>query len=355
MDDVNHSQTRAMTGALWGTALGGALGLPYEGLSQEAVLAHGGGLQRYGLLGERGFVSDDTEQTVLVVESLVRGQDDFAQTVRGFRRALLGWCLRLPSGLGLATLRACLRIGLGLRASGVPSAGNGAAMRAGIIGVYFAHDAARRRAYAAALARVTHTDARAVEGALFSAELAALCASEPAADRAELALSALRVVRNRELYEALEGAVMLARSLHPASHAPNDGHVVRTLALCCAAFVASGASAMAGIQAAIRAGGDTDTAAAIVGCWLGALHGPETLPRELLHELAGGPFGTRHLAGLAEARASSSLPVWSPLRALLRNVALYPVFVAHWLSHLLRGHAFTTRVRRGALGKGLRA
>src|SRR5208337_1577747 len=41
--------------------------------------------------------------------------------------------------IGLATLRSCVRMGLGVSPSGVVSAGNGVAMRAAIVGVFF-HD-----------------------------------------------------------------------------------------------------------------------------------------------------------------------------------------------------------------------
>src|SRR5205814_761294 len=71
------------------------------------------------------------------------------------------------------TVRACLRIAVGLTRSGVNSAGNGAAMRAAIVGVFFAEDPARRREWSDALASVTHVDARAVQGARFVAEVAA--------------------------------------------------------------------------------------------------------------------------------------------------------------------------------------
>ena len=59
------------------------------------------------------------------------------------------------------------------------SAGNGAAMRAAVVGVFFHDRAAERREFGRALAEVTHRDARAVEGALYVAELAASCARSP--------------------------------------------------------------------------------------------------------------------------------------------------------------------------------
>lgn len=57
---------------------------------------------------------------------------------------MLGWFARLPFGIGFGTLRACLRLAMGLQRSGTASAGNGAAMRAAIVGVALANDADRR-------------------------------------------------------------------------------------------------------------------------------------------------------------------------------------------------------------------
>ena len=147
-------------GTLLGTAYGDALGLAVEGMSAKAIARRFGAVERFHLLGRKGFVSDDTEQSALVAQSLARHPDDLDAAARGFRLSLLGWFLRLPWGVGLATVRACVRIALGLRRSGVQSAGNGAAMRAAVIGAAI-DDPAQRRAWSDRFAEVTHTDPRA--------------------------------------------------------------------------------------------------------------------------------------------------------------------------------------------------
>ena len=114
-----------IAGVLLGTALGDALGLPCEGMSARRIARRFGRLDRFRLLGRTGYVSDDTEQSALLAQSLARNPQDPA---RAFRYSLLGWFGRLPWGVGLATVRACFKILLGLRRSGVRSAGNGAAM-----------------------------------------------------------------------------------------------------------------------------------------------------------------------------------------------------------------------------------
>jgi ADP-ribosylglycohydrolase len=327
----------SLAGALLGTALGDAIGLVAEGMKPAAIARRFGRLDRFWLLPGVGVVSDDTEQAALIAQSLAREPADAARCARAFRRSLAGWFLRLPWGLGLATLRACVRILAGFETSGVVSAGNGSTMRAPILGVFFAHDPDRRRSFGEALARVTHLDPRAVEGARFAAEIAAACTlAEPTASRADLARGSLAVVQAADLRASIEQGILLGeRGVAPDEAARllgNTGFVVPTLGLASYAFVRSGSDPLAAIVDAVAAGGDADTIAAIVGAWAGALHGADALPAGLVARLAPGPFGERHLRALAadlarRQRGDLGPPSarYSPLLALLRNLALFPV------------------------------
>lgn len=68
-----------VTGTLLGTALGDALGLSAEGMSAAALQRPFGTLDRFRLLGRTGFVSDDTEQSALVAQCLVRARTASAE------------------------------------------------------------------------------------------------------------------------------------------------------------------------------------------------------------------------------------------------------------------------------------
>jgi ADP-ribosylglycohydrolase len=335
-----------LVGALWGTALGDALGLPAEGMSPRAIERRFGRVDRFRLLGSIGFVSDDTEQSALVAQSLLRAPDDVERFVAAFRRSLLGWFVRLPFGIGLATIRACLRAAIGLRRTGVRSAGNGAAMRAAVIGTFFRDRPAERAAFGRALAEVTHMDPRAVEGALFVAELASACAKgTAAAPRLPLFEEAFALVREPALAAALSEARALAARSAPIAEAGatlgTSGFVLHTVPFAAFVFLRESGAPLGALAAAISAGGDTDSIAAILGAWLGALHGASGLPRELVARIQDGPFGPTHLRALGEALASTrpgasvAIPRYSVLGALLRNLALYPVVLAHGARRLL--------------------
>lgn len=315
-----------LAGCLLGTAVGDALGLPAEGMSARAIRRRWGRLDRFRFLGRTGRVSDDTEQTALAAQALARHPDDPEAFARAFRRSLVGWFWRLPWGIGLATIRACLKATLGASRSGVGSAGNGAAMRAGIVGAFFHDRPDARRAFGRALAEVTHTDARAVEAALVVAETAAA------------GLEAARsVVADPVLGAALDRAAELARrgtsTAEAAAELGTSGYAVHTVAFAAYCLRRHGADAL---TEAVHAGGDTDTIGAIVGGWLGAHGGASALPAPLVEALPEGPFGRTHLRSLARALAGGQPPpAYAWPWALLRNLALYPVVLGHGLRRLI--------------------
>ena len=157
-------------GCLLGAAVGDALGLPYEGLSAERAKRLLGSPERFRLFCGRGMVSDDTEHLCMVSQALIESGGDVEVFRKSLAKRLKGWLLLLPAGIGLATLKATIRLWLGVspEKSGVYSAGNGAAMRASILGVVIgnkAEDREKLRAFVRASSRLTHTDPKAEYGA----------------------------------------------------------------------------------------------------------------------------------------------------------------------------------------------
>lgn len=335
-----------LAGTLLGTALGDALGIAAEGMSARTIARRFGRVERYHLLGRTGFVSDDTEQAALLAQSLARCPDDAERCAREFRRALLGWFCRLPWGAGRATVRACLRIALGVRRSGVPSAGNGAAMRAAIIGAFICDSPRERERFGTALAEVTHTDARAVGGALYVAELAAACVRHPSDVAPVVCYDEARgAVTESSLATVLDQARQLALQDSSTAEAAQilrtTGFVLHTVPFAAFCFLRFGTDPLPALAEAISAGGDTDSIAAILGAWLGALHGEARLPVQLLQQIHDGPFGPTHLRALADCLARipeghpASVPGFSAPAALLRNLALWPVILYHGFRRLV--------------------
>lgn len=280
--------------------MGDALGFPLEGLSARRVSQRFGQLDRYAFLGRRGYVSDDTELSVLVGEALLFGGTD---PVRAFQKRLVRWFWWLPPGIGMATARAALRSTFG-RGGGIASAGNGAAMRAAPLGLWKDPNLTR------ALSEVTHTDPRAVDGALVVAEAVALLVDGREADWP--ALSALLPDLDPRLRAALDQAWKLVNfQASPELRAERlgvTGYVLHSVPLAFAALWSRPASFLDGLQSVILRGGDADSNGAIAGALLGAAFGRSGLPSGLVEALEPA-FNATRLEALADdllaGRASS--------------------------------------------------
>ena len=104
-DAIDH--TTRFVGAILGTAVGDALGLPREGLSgKRARKIFGGPPLRHSFIGRFGLASDDTEHTCMTGQALLASHGDPKFFGRSLAWRLRGWILGFPAGMGLATARA---------------------------------------------------------------------------------------------------------------------------------------------------------------------------------------------------------------------------------------------------------
>jgi ADP-ribosylglycohydrolase len=292
-----RDRSDVIAGAILGTAVGDALGLPREGLSPRRARALFGGLPLHHrfLLGH-GMTSDDTEHTCLLAQALVRQPDDPDRFARALGWGLRGWLLGLPAGIGKATLKACVKLWLGFppSRSGVWSAGNGPAMRSALLGVCLGDDPARLRAFVRASTRLTHTDPRAEYGALLVALAAHHGASNgPAGVDPQRFLAEARsslpqidakgaalldqmeehLHRNAEAAE-LASALGLTRGV--------SGFIYHTVPLSLYAWLRWPGDFRRAVEEVIALGGDADTTGAITGAIAGATVGASGIPPEWL-------------------------------------------------------------------------
>ena len=103
----------AIESCILGTALGDAVGLPCEGLSRARQSKWFGDKTPTLYFGRR-MVSDDTEHTILVAQALVQSRGDAEKFERALSKGLRRWFLLLPAGAGLATIKACLKLCVGV-------------------------------------------------------------------------------------------------------------------------------------------------------------------------------------------------------------------------------------------------
>ncbi len=360
---VGPDRAARLNGLLLGTAVGDALGLPVENLSPGRRQRMVGEEWRHRFICNRGFVSDDTEHAAFVGASLLAHDDDPDAFARALAWRLRVWLLMLPGGVGFATLQACLKLWCGFSParSGVFSAGNGPAMRASLIGAYFADDPERRRAFVDASTRMTHTHPHAFTGARAIAEVAAavLSTSAPLAqtpERVFIRVSAIDLFRrletvrhpdDREWPNCLariehawaDDAEVLALAATMGQYAGISGYIHHTVPLAIYGFIKHRGDFRATVSALLDCGGDTDTVGAIAGALVGASVGEAGIPREWVAGVADWPLSRRYLRRLAAAlcappgRGREAMFAWPALP--LRNAFFLFIVSAHGLRRLL--------------------
>lgn len=155
-------------GCILGTAVGDSLGLVYEGLSPKRQKKLYKDITRQRFIFAKGMVSDDTDHSVMIAKALIKSGSDEERFINHFSYLLKRWFICLPSGIGKATLKACIRLLLGCSPykSGVFSAGNGPAMRSALIGICFGNKKDIHTKLVKASTIITHTDIKAENGAL---------------------------------------------------------------------------------------------------------------------------------------------------------------------------------------------
>lgn len=343
-----------VVGSLLGTAVGDAIGLPYEGLSRRRARRLLGEPGRHRLLPGHGMVSDDTEHACMVAQALIVSGGEPDAFVRSLGWGLRTWFLLLPAGIGWATLRACLRLWAGFspRKSGVFSAGNGPAMRSAVIGAAVS-DRQRMIELTELSARLTHRDPRAVHGAVAVALAASMAAHGGEVDGGEF-LTRLRAASPHDeapaLLRAIERAVDSARRGESTTTFADalglergvSGFVEHSVPVALHAWLANQDDLRGAVIAAVACGGDTDTVAAITGGIVGAGVGREGVPEVWLDGLAEWPRSVAWMKRVAEcthrALAVGERPAVPRLFApalLLRNALFTLIVITHGVRRLL--------------------
>jgi len=345
-------------GLLLGTAVGDALGLPTEGMKPANIERLGWTKKwKHRFIFSRGMWSDDTEHTIMLAQALLASQGDVDKFTRKFAWELRWWLFGLPAGVGMATARAMFKLWLGFppNRSGVFSAGNGSVMRTAIIAAYFPDDADTRRQFVEAQTRITHTDPKALTASQAITEIAAtLLKSESPPPQDTI----LKILENANRYisphcpndweeiiaamkDGWEQNSTLSDFLHSIGGNPKhgiSGYAYHTVPAVIYAGVKYQWDYQQVITSMIKAGGDTDTTAAIAGALCGAFGGTKAIPHDWISHISEWPTGIKQLSILAHAVQNHT-----PLRVrrhcspmlLVRNIVFLITVLFHGFGRLL--------------------
>jgi ADP-ribosyl-[dinitrogen reductase] hydrolase len=251
-------------------AAGDCLGLPYEGTQPDTV--------QWGFLGKWGITSDDTQQAVIAWRALAESRQQL-----GKFRALLAeyigqWFCCLSPSLGWGTLKASLKLCAGLEApqSGSSSSGNGPLPRAAILGWELA-GLPELEDFVNVSTTTTHKGASAQKAALTLAKTMAHLRSCPHSPNETLFLL-WREWDSSPEWQELVAEIIKAPSLKHLLEATGQssgtsGHAYLTLSTALWAASSYRGELRPALLEVVRAGGDTDSAAAIAGSLCAAMGG----------------------------------------------------------------------------------
>ena len=293
---LTTDQVDRAEGVLLGTAAGDALGAGYEfgypTADQEIAMIGGGPFD-----WAPGEWTDDTSMALCVADALAAGSDALATGSVGALNAVatnfVTWYDTRPPDIGNQTRsvlshRDSSADAMTRRAAGLSgrTGGNGSLMRTAPVALAFLHDERGLVDAATSISALTHSDPQAGEAcALWSVAIrhAVLYGTY---DGLRLALSADPALSHTwsPLLDAAEAGT-------PADFA-NNGWVVHALQTAWWAIATTeedDRQLPRALEKCVRAGGDTDTTAAIAGGLLGARWGRSAIPPEWIDVLHGYP------------------------------------------------------------------
>jgi ADP-ribosyl-[dinitrogen reductase] hydrolase len=300
----------AIEGCLLGCAVGDSICLPYEGIGPRRLSKWIKLPLKHRFIFGCGMVSDDTDHSVFVAQALARNPRDPDLFARALAWRLRFWLLCLPAGIGLATLKSIVKLWCGFSPSrsGVFSAGNGAAMRSAIIGVYHNDDAELRLRFLKASTIITHSDPKALYGARVVADLAAYVTrsgSKPTlSELSDILHNAGAGVEWNEIVkitlDACESGRIEAAVTTEGLKRGVSGYIFHTLPVAVAAWFIHYGDFRKTIEAIALFGGDTDTVAAIAGSLAGISCGKDGIPDDWVSGIMDRPHGEKLICELSE-------------------------------------------------------
>ena len=292
----NEDLKSKFLGAIIGTAVGDALGMPVQGWSCEAIKSVYGEIREMldGWL-PAGHYTDDTEMMIGVAESLIENKgfngDHLAKTfIKNFN---------IHRGYGLGPIRVLRWISQGeawdkasTKLFGSGSYGNGAAMRIAPIGIFYHDNPEELRSIAYKSSQITHAHELGKEGAALQAYSIALAVSTtPTQLETQSFLKKLSdFTRKNTVYtqkiKIIEKLLVekpdRIKVINELGNGIEAFNSVPTAIYC---FLSHPDSFEAAVIYAISLGGDTDTIGAMTGAISGAYHGVNSIPERWRQKL----------------------------------------------------------------------
>lgn len=324
---LNSDQLNRARAVLLGTAVGDALGSPWEFLAaipyptSIPMMGSGGNGRPFGVW------TDDTEMAVIIAEAAAEHGLESVEAIEQIATGFAEWAIAADDvGLQTQAVLADARA-TGVSADGLTraaaayaalrpdnSAGNGSLMRTAPVAIAFLQNEQEMITAARAVSRLTHADQSTVDACVLWCCAIRLAVMEGSVEAARAGLLVgvehLAVERQANWRSRIEAA----EAAEPWDF-PKNGWVVHAFQAAWSAIACqrehpeAPADAFArGVDHAVRCGLDTDTVGAIAGSLLAAIHGLAAIPADWIAAIHGWPGLTgADLVDLADRVLSKSV------------------------------------------------
>ena len=287
MNENNISIYDRFKGVLYGQAIGDALGLGTEGMTDEDMAwKYPNGLQHYSQIfqdrhrkrWEIGDWTDDTDMALCIAEAVIEDKGvNFTNIARNFKE----WANGTPMGIGENTYKV-LSISDYVEKpfdvskkvwemSRCQSAANGGLMRTSVVGLF----PKATKLCAENICKLTHYDPRCVGTCVIISQIInALVYGRPIPSYTEIINTAL------DYDERIADCIRMVRSTNDIKDLMDDdcmGYTLLTFSVALWTFW-NAKSFVQGLLTVVNAGGDADTNAAVACAILGAKYGYSSIP-----------------------------------------------------------------------------
>lgn len=282
-----------IAGALYGVAVGDALGGPLEFMSAAEINRRHGWVSTMlggGWLSLRpGETTDDTAMTLAVAEGIIEHPE---APIQDIGRRFIRWAESGPKDIGGAcagSIKNAKRIGRWAPTAedwenaaaayqlqvAAPVEGNGALMRTIYPALYYP-DHSKAEYWAMKIARMTHAGLRSSEACILYSRMVNLITASKSQQQAPREFLKKHCGAVKEYRDAVFG-----KEVAPAG----GGWVVDSMRIAVGS-TANTSSFREAVTMAVNIGGDADTNGAITGGLAGSIYGFEAIPKEWVSSLS---------------------------------------------------------------------
>ena len=291
-------------GLLYGTCIGDALGMKFDGCSNESIAP----LDIDSILSQiSGLYTGDTQMNISVLEEMVEnGEINQASLGTRIMKRYTPWrkygggmfivIERWRDGESFSSAAESLYCGDG-------SYGDGAAVRAAPISCFFKLEESNLLFEQVKLSsKLTHTNPIGIDGAILQAYAALLALnkidpSEWTRMMFQLSIDSSFKIKLGQIDYCIRNDATLKTVIDTIG---NGSDALSAVSAAIYSLIRNKDSFVDAVLFAIELGGDTDTIGAMTGALAGAIHGIQNIPRTIINRIENGHEGIDYLGSLVD-------------------------------------------------------